>query len=101
MLLKRPLILMSIVLTSLAQGGLIVSHAQEASTDDSTVSQTTDENDAEPLTEEAQKKAQELKQKAEKKRKEEQVSKAKPPKEVFKPTEEISEDSPVPFPVDI
>lgn len=29
------------------------------------------------------------------------VSKAKPPKKVFKPTEEISEDSPVPFPVDI
>ncbi len=25
----------------------------------------------------------------------------KPPREVFKPTEEISEDSPVPFPVDI
>lgn len=29
------------------------------------------------------------------------VSKAKPTKKVFKPTEEISEDSPVPFPVDI
>jgi hypothetical protein len=28
-------------------------------------------------------------------------SKTKPPKKTFKPSEEISEDSPVPFPVDI
>ena len=28
-------------------------------------------------------------------------SNTKPPKKVFKPTEEISEDRPVPFPVDI
>jgi len=33
--------------------------------------------------------------------KNEDASKTKPPKKVFKPTEEISEDSPVPFPVDI
>ncbi len=29
------------------------------------------------------------------------ASKPKPPRKVFNPTEEISEDSPVPFPVDI
>lgn len=29
------------------------------------------------------------------------VSKAKPPKKIFTPSEEISEDSPAPFPVDI
>ncbi len=33
--------------------------------------------------------------------KNEDASKTTPPKKVFKPTEEISEDSPVPFPVDI
>jgi hypothetical protein len=33
--------------------------------------------------------------------KQQKESKTKPPKQVFKPTEEISEDSPVPFPVDI
>ncbi len=35
------------------------------------------------------------------KKAEEEKSNAKPPKKVFKPSEEISEDLPVPFPVDI
>ena len=37
----------------------------------------------------------------EEKKKKQEAGKSKPPKEVFKPTEEISEDLPVPFPVDI
>ncbi len=60
-------------------------------------------------TDQAQKEAREstpssdpkLESEDKKKRADAPVSKNKPPKEVFNPTEEISEDSPVPFPVDI
>ncbi len=38
---------------------------------------------------------------AEERQEAEELSKTKAPRGVFKPTEEISEDSPVPFPVDI
>ena len=40
-------------------------------------------------------------QRQEPKPQEAEKSNTKPPKKVFKPTEEISEDRPVPFPVDI
>ena len=103
MLLQRSLIIIAICL-----GGIGLSHSQSAPSPASSDPQELSEADPKSLDEEQQKKiqqqAQELKKEALEKaeaQNKEQVSKTKPPKEVFKPTEEISEDSPVPFPVDI
>jgi len=88
MLLKRSFILIALCL-------LVISHVhaqQDAS------SPAANENAEEELQKEALEKVEAEKIKAEQNK---TVSKAKPPEEVFKPTEEISEDSPVPFPVDI
>lgn len=87
-----------------------IAFSQEASVDDPVFDQ--------PITEEVQEKVQDSGQKVlidsdSKPKKEPQKksqvkpqkkplpSKKKSPKEVFKPTEEISEDRPAPFPVDI
>jgi len=92
MLLKRVLI--SIAIFSAVES---VSYAQQAPTADSTAPKELSEEErkkAEALEEEAREKAKQQREK-------EEASKTKAPKKVFKPTEEISEDSPVPFPVDI
>lgn len=106
MLLKRSLMLLVITLV-----GLGFSYAQEVPTDASTQQKplTDEEQKAQVLEQKAleqekleqEKLEKEAQKKAEQAKLKEVASKAKPPKEVFKPTEEISEDSPVPFPVDI
>ena len=58
--------------------------------------------DLEKLKQEIDEKKRKAEQeKLEKQQQEQQSSKPKEPRKVFKPTEEISEDSPVPFPVDL
>ena len=96
MFIKRGVKTIVIVLASLALGGPIAAYAQEGSATDSTVPK--EPKDTQDLKQEAEIEEQ---RKVEQQRKKEQTSKAKASKEVFKPTEEISEDSPVPFPIDI
>jgi hypothetical protein len=95
-----------LILILIICGHFGVAHSQEEVLDGSVLDQ--------PSAEETQEKAQGSEQTAlpgrdsqsqkesqKEPQKEQEVSKTKPPKEVFKPTEEISEDLPVPFPVDI
>jgi hypothetical protein len=99
-----------LILILIICGHFGVAHSQEEVLDGSVLDQ--------PSAEETQEKAQDSQQTAlpgrdsqsqkepqkesqKEPQKEQEVSKTKPPKEVFKPTEEISEDLPVPFPVDI
>ena len=87
MLLKRSFILIALYLV--VMGSV---HAQQDAN-----SPAANENAEEELQKEALEKAEAEKIKAEQNK----TVSNKPPEEVFKPSEEISEDSPVPFPVDI
>jgi hypothetical protein len=109
----RYLLAMSLILSATFSMALAQDTQQTRDIDTSAEAPST-ESAQELLSEEEQKKAQELdaaeiakqaKQKAEQEKAEQKKQlesrKAKSPKGVFKPTEEISEDSPVSFPIDI
>lgn len=96
---------------------LSVAHGQDVETDDSPSDQASAEQsqkeaqgsaqavdqDGDAKTPSAQQKKREEEKQSEPKQQETKpvATKKKPPKDVFKPSEEISEDLPVPFPVDI
>jgi hypothetical protein len=112
MLMTRNLIFSLIFCCSLS-----VAHSQDAATDNSRVGQSGEQSqqetqdsvktvnadgDAKQLSEQKKQLEQQKKlEEQEQQKKKAAANKSKPPKAVFKPTEEISEDSPVPFPVDI
>lgn len=99
MLIKRDVMLLVMVLAGLALAYPIIGYSQDSAAPDPTAAgEPKSDQNAEDL---KQKEAQEALKEAEEQRKKEEASKAKQPRKVFKPTEEISEDTPVPFPVDI
>ena len=73
--------------------------AQELSEEEARAKSIADLEKLKQANDEKKRKAEQ--EKLEKQQQEQQSSKPKEPRKVFKPTEEISEDSPVPFPVDI
>jgi len=95
MLVNRLLMLILVCLASVN-----ISYAQQTPEANSDEQRQTQDQEKERLEKEAAEKAAQKKA-AEQQAKKEETRKPKTPRKVFKPTEEISEDSPVPFPVDI
>jgi len=107
MLMTRNLILPLIFFCCLS-----VAQSQDVATDDSSGDKTSGEQSQQETQasdqavdedDDAENPAQKQQQSEEEKpqKKKPEVVKPKPPKDVFRPSEEISEDLPVPFPVDI
>ncbi len=92
---------------ALAQPSTIV-YAQDSDSEPASEELNEDEARAKAIKEledlkraEDEKKRQQAEAREQQQKQEQERSKPKTPKKVFKPTEEISEDLPVPFPVDI
>ncbi len=107
-MLRYCLIVLSFVFTLVLQSASL--YAQDSDPEQTSEELSEDEVRAKAIKEledlkraEDEKKRQqaEAREQQEKQEQEKERSKPKSPKKVFKPTEEISEDLPVPFPVDI
>jgi hypothetical protein len=92
----------SLILFLVCYGYLSVADSQDDAIDNATAEQQDSQKVEDRALDSDQKEPQDDgSDKSEEQQKTKEVVKKKPPKQVFKPTEEISEDKPVPFPVDI